>query len=204
MSKQVESNMEFILLSPEGFYQNEHSILQEMLKLGLKQYHLRKPEMEISEMQRFVKGIPPEFHSSLVLHGNPDWVKHFPIKNVHLKEHQKPPETTFNKLGKSVHFLPDLNLENSTFDYLFLSPVYSSISKPGYGNAFSKQDLQIHLKKHKQVNPKQNVYALGGVTPDHVAESRELGFDGVVALGGVWNQDDPLSQVEKFLAACQN
>ena len=204
MSKPVESNMEFILLSPEVFNPNEHSLLKEMLELGLKQYHLRKPQVELSELQRFVKGIPSEFHSSLVLHGTPEWMQHFPIQNLHLKEHQQAPDAKIKKLGKSIHFLPDLNLKNSTFDYLFLSPVFSSISKPGYGNAFPKDDLQLHLKKHKQAYPKQKVYALGGVTPDHVAESRELGFDGVVALGGVWNQDDPLSQVEKFLAACQS
>jgi thiamine-phosphate pyrophosphorylase len=79
------------------------------------------------------------------------------------------------------------------FDALLLSPIFSSISKPGYspGEALSQEKIATALRQRSPVERATTIYALGGVTADNAVRCRELGFDGVALLGCVWKTDDP-------------
>ncbi len=70
---------------------------------------------------------------------------------------------------------------------MFLSPVFDSISKPGYGSRFSTEELREAAGKGL-INAK--VYALGGVDPSRFAELEALGFGGVALLGAAWQPVD--------------
>lgn len=81
-------------------------------------------------------------------------------------------------------------------DYCLLSPIYPSISKPGYGGGYSgsaaafpdRQQLADAL-----AGARYPVLALGGVTPDRFAELAAMGFAGAVLLGSIWQAPDPLA-----------
>ncbi len=63
-------------------------------------------------------------------------------------------------------------------DYIFLSPVFDSISKPGY-KAVPFEPSQVKALPVKTI-------ALGGVTPERFDQVRANGFDGAAMLGYLW------------------
>ena len=70
-------------------------------------------------------------------------------------------------------------------DYLFLSPIFQSISKEGYGNGFPWYELE-EARERGFINPK--VFALGGIDASHIRQLKGLGFGGAVVLGALWGK----------------
>ena len=68
-------------------------------------------------------------------------------------------------------------------DYLFLSPIFDSISKRGYLSQFSIESLQ-NAAEEGLIDGK--VFALGGVTQAKLPLLHELGFGGAAMLGAAW------------------
>ena len=79
----------------------------------------------------------------------------------------------------TIHYFPEL-AEWLGLDYRFLSPVFDSISKPGYLSAFTEEDLRGHVDA--------DTFALGGVTPDKLELLEQLGFGGAAMLGAAWKK----------------
>jgi thiamine-phosphate pyrophosphorylase len=74
----------------------------------------------------------------------------------------------------------------SDYDYLFLSPIFDSISKSGYRSAFSNVELQ---EASDMGIIDEKVIALGGVTLDKIAYLKKLKFGGVAMVGGIYNME---------------
>ena len=72
---------------------------------------------------------------------------------------------------------------NKESDYLFLSPIFDSISKMRYRSAFSHEELQRAADTGIIDN---RVVALGGVTYDKIAYLESLHFGGVAMSGALW------------------
>ena len=70
-------------------------------------------------------------------------------------------------------------------DYVFLSPIFDSISKEGYSSHFTQPVLK-ELQRTKVIDRK--VMALGGINLDRIKLAKDLGFGGVVVLGDIWNR----------------
>lgn len=73
----------------------------------------------------------------------------------------------------------------SEFDYVFLSPIFDSISKKGYKHSFSNRDLE-DAGNSGIINEK--VIALGGIIPQFIPQLRAWNFGGAAFLGDVWNR----------------
>ena len=69
-------------------------------------------------------------------------------------------------------------------DYVFLSPIFDSISKIGYESAFDDAEVLTAFL----ANSKQRVIAFGGVDADRIAICEELGFRGYAMLGDIWKK----------------
>ena len=69
------------------------------------------------------------------------------------------------------------------YDYLFLSPIFASISKTDYPSHFDLNELR-ELGRQKVIDRK--VMALGGIDIDQIPQMRDCGFGGVVILGAFW------------------
>ena len=65
-------------------------------------------------------------------------------------------------------------------DYVTLSPIFDSISKKGYRSAFTASILE-------ELNDiaRPLVIALGGVTPDRLAELKRFNFAGYAVKGAI-------------------
>ena len=68
-------------------------------------------------------------------------------------------------------------------DYVFLSPIFDSISKEGYASAFTSESIREAAEKG--IIDKR-VIALGGVDENNLLQVKDFGFGG-------WNKFDPAS-----------
>lgn len=166
--------------------------------------HARKPDYSKDEMINFLEMIPKELIHKVVLHSHFDLALEFDLAGISLKK--KIVDELIKTSQSGVLSLegdrvlingvkPDLvaysahgfqEIENLPIhiDYVFLSPVFDSISKEGYKSAFADQELlRMFLR---QTN--KRVIALGGMNNDTIPVCEELGFDGYAMLGYFWNK----------------
>lgn len=79
--------------------------------------------------------------------------------------------------------------------YVFLSPIFDSISKAGYEAAFTASRLQ-QAAADGIIDGK--VIALGGVTANNIPLLKEWHFGGAAFLGDVWSRISH-PDVDKYL-----
>jgi thiamine-phosphate pyrophosphorylase len=112
---------------------------------------------------------------------------------VHLSGDDVFPASRPPVVGRSCHSAADLARARAEgCDHVFLSPVFLTASKPGYGPAIGLAGLAGLVP----LGPP--AYALGGIGPDDVAGCLAAGAWGVAVMGGVMR--DP-STVRDHLAA---
>jgi thiamine monophosphate synthase len=112
---------------------------------------------------------------------------------VHLSADEDFPDPRPSLVGRSCHTADEVDRAVAErCDYAFVSPVYPTESKPGYGPALGPDGLAALCR------PGLPVYALGGVLHEHVAECVRAGAYGIAVMGPVLR--DP-SVVSAYLAA---
>lgn len=112
---------------------------------------------------------------------------------VHLSSRDAFPRQRPSLVGRSCHDAASVDqalVEGC--DYVFVSPVFPTASKPGYGPALGPDGLA------ELCRPALPVFALGGVLPERVAACRAAGAYGVAVMGPVLH-DPPI--VAAYLAA---
>ncbi|MDE6152856.1 MAG: thiamine phosphate synthase [Muribaculaceae bacterium] len=145
--------------------------------------HIRKsaPEGAMSLLSL----IPERYRAMLSVHNaTAEVVDRYPGVGVHLTGMTPDAPAGFNGvLSRSCHSIAELQLLGNDIDYVFLSPVFDSISKTGYRSNFSFADL-AEASRQGVIN--ERVIALGGVTSSRLAELQSLGFGGAAMLGAAW------------------
>jgi thiamine-phosphate pyrophosphorylase len=97
-------------------------------------------------------------------------------------------------IGLSTH-AEDPSERWSGADYLFHGPVYAS-AKPGAAEPIGVEGLARGVRRAAVP-----VHALGGITPERVAEVRASGAAGVAVLGGLLAAGDPYARATEYLTA---
>jgi thiamine-phosphate pyrophosphorylase len=82
-------------------------------------------------------------------------------------------------------------------DYVTVSPVFLTASKPGYGPALGLAGLAAAVA----AAPPGRVLALGGVTADNAALCRAVGAGGIAVMGEVMRADNPGDAVQALIHA---
>ncbi len=103
-------------------------------------------------------------------------------------------------LGKSCHDPAGVRAaQEAGADYVTLSPIFASASKPGYGPAPGPAMLEA---ARAQLAPGScRLLALGGVTAANIGACRAAGADGVAVMGAAMGADDPGAAVAALIAA---
>lgn len=179
--------MERIVITCPDFFPGESETIAAMLRSGkADRVHLRKPASEAAEMAALIEAIPADLYPRLSLHDHFQLAMRYGLGGVHLNSRNpKAPDGRHGLLSRSLHSINEVRHLGPEFDYAFISPVYPSISKPGYKAEFSIDDLRPWLSRR--------IYALGGVSPDKLPQLQEAGFGGVAMLGAVWRAEVDLS-----------
>ena len=178
--------MKLILLTPPDFFVEEDKILTALFEEGLDVLHLRKPGCEPVYSERLLTLLPECHHDQIVVHEHFYLKDEFNLRGIHLNNRNpEPPANYKGHISKSFHDIDTMKKEKRNFNYVFLSPIFDSISKSGYKSAFETnvlEDASARGIKNKKV------MALGGVSAENMRTIRELGFGGVVVLGDLWNR----------------
>lgn len=161
---------------------NEGARLTSLLRDGrADRVHLRYPGVDAATVRRVLEAIPVGLYPRLSLHDAVELTTEFPGVGVHLnarnQEAAKALDLTGRTVSRSCHTLGEV-MADTTSDYVFLSPIFDSISKEGYRSAFALTDKAL-----REALKQRHVVALGGVTPDKFAELEEAGFVGAAMLG---------------------
>lgn len=185
-----------IVITSEDIVQNETEIINQLFQEGLNLLHIRKPFINSEEMTDFIQKIDSKFHSQLVLHIHYDLAENFNISRFHFREIDRQnglfQSFTDKIISTSVHDIETFNLLSEDWEYAFISPVFPSISKKGYGeNSNILNDIK------KQDNPNVKLIALGGINEKNINEIFESEVDGVALLGAIWESDEPLGVFKK-------
>jgi len=190
-----------ILISPPETTAAELPTLQRLFGAGLQTLHLRKPSALVTEVEAYLQAVPQQYHRRIVLHSHYTLAQRYSVGGLHLPAAAR---ATWQKqarlrqpgvsLSTSFHSVTELRQHRRQYDYVFLSPVFDSISKQGYGQAFALADLEKELQRLRQRQQYvPQVVALGGITADNVAQVRATGFAGAAVLGSVWQAADPVA-----------
>lgn len=157
--------------------EDEGTKIKNLLLGTIDRVHIRKPGWTVEKLESLLEAIPQEFHSRLVLHDHHRLVHKFGVGGIHLNSRNRAivEGVPFSVSCHSVGELEDF----PGAEYCFLSPIYDSISKPGYVSRFTLGELAPRIKGKR-------VVALGGVTPDKFSELREAGFIGGAMMGAAW------------------
>ncbi|MFH7003916.1 thiamine phosphate synthase [Flavobacterium bizetiae] len=182
-----------IVITNPSAIANEISSIDSLFKEGLSLLHIRKPNFSAIEMVQFIHQIKPEYRDRLAIHQHHDLAEDFGINRIHFSEKNR--ENSFSIrsdqkiFSTSTHSIKDFNSLENDFDYTFLSPVFTSISKENY---YPKTNLFEALQSRTNHNTK--VIALGGIDSKNIKETLENGFDDVALLGSIWTNENPIKQ----------
>lgn len=180
--------MKLILLTNEEFFVEEDQIISLLFEEGLDVLHLRKPGSDPVYSERLLTLLPDEYHKQIVVHDHFYLKKEFNLMGIHLNSRNpEPPAGYKGHVSKSLHSLEEVTAEKKKFDYVFLSPIFDSISKSGYPSAFDRTLLE---SAHKSRVIDHRVMALGGVSLQNIPIIKDCGFGGVVIKGDLWNRFD--------------
>lgn len=158
--------------------------LDSLLTLGLTTVILRQPHWEISRYKAFARSILDDYCPrglALILHGDPDVFSDFPALPVHI-----PARIAFAKqslpsgerwLSMSCHNPQELAQAQALgVDFVTLSPVCETSSHP-------EQAGMGWAQFSDWVRPcKVPVYALGGMTEEHLVKALEQGAQGIAGI----------------------
>ena len=190
-----------IVITNPSAIANEISSIDSLFTEGLSLLHIRKPDFYAIEMAQFIHQIKLEYRDRLVLHNHHELAEDFGINRIHFSEKERkldsdfparfPKPCRYKNVTKSTstHSIEDFNSLENDFDYAFLSPVFTSISKENY---HPKTNLFKALQSRTNHNTK--VIALGGIDSKNIKETLENGFDDVALLGSIWNNENPIKQ----------
>jgi len=109
--------------------------------------------------------------------------------SVHLSSSDPLPSPRPAVVGRSCHDAGELARAGAEgCDYVTVSPVFDTASKPGYGPALGPSGLSALLTGCPPA------YALGGVLPEHVTSCRAAGAHGVAVMGPVMHDPQIVSR----------
>lgn len=195
--------MEVVLISCPAHIDGEIDLINSMFEQGLTIFHLRKPGYSEDQLVEIIEQVKPVFHSRIKLHsafGLMDRYRlggiHLPVEMMGRKEIIELKRHKNISISSSFHSIGEVKRKNVHADYVFLSPIFDSISKKNYKSGFDYFELRKVL-----LSVNTRIIALGGCNADNLYKINELGFSGAAVLGAVWESAEPFGSYMKIKRA---
>lgn len=186
-----------ILITLPRILKNEAETLAALCGAGVSVIHIRKPEAsepEIEELLKTLQALGADM-SRLTIHYNEPLARKYGLGGVHLRiEELLAGAGEGLRRSCSAHGWTEAERAATDADYVFLSPLFDSISKPGYRSAIDPAEAAERLRRRKG-----RIVALGGIRPANIARVRRIGFDGAAVLGAAWSADEKAVDTERTL-----
>ena len=193
--------MKLIAITKPYFYEGEAAVIRRLLESGFDFIHLRKPCTDVAcrneckdvacrvhiKIRNLLNELSSEERNKIIIHDYHELYEEFSLKGIHINKNVTHlPKGYQGFKTRSCHSLEELKLYKDDFDYVFLSPIFDSISKVGYRSGFTKEEL---LEASATGIIDEKVIALGGVTFDKIADLKALNFGGVAMIGSIYHRN---------------
>ena len=186
------------ITSPTVVVEEDVAIISGLLDGGVDVVHLRKPDSDIDDCRDLLRHLDSVYLSRIVVHDYVELYSEFSLRGVHSNRNVPIlPSGYVGQRSRSCHSLDEVVRYKGECDYLFLSPIFDSISKQGYSSAFSS-DMLRQAADDGIIDEK--VIALGGVTFDKLPYLRDLNFGGAAMLGALYSHEGVkrLNQINQY------
>ena len=161
-------------------------LIKQLLDKGVDIIHLRKPECDINYCRFLLNSLTQSERKRIIIHDYPELFDEYSLMGIHLNKNiTSLPNDYIGIKTRSCHSIEEIQQYKAECDYLFLSPIFDSISKNGYKSRFSHNDL---TKASADGIIDHKVIALGGITFDSIDYLKRLNFGGVAMIGGIYNK----------------
>ncbi|MFT7588358.1 MAG: thiamine-phosphate pyrophosphorylase [Limisphaerales bacterium] len=206
--------MDPIVISRSYFFEGETDELTSLFESGLSTFHLYKPGADTVDLAKFLGQVPAEYRNRVILHDHSNLLFQYKLGGYHLtdaegSEQYRDPEKVAHfvktiseggyKVSASIHDPVQQFDLPAGLKYIFLSPVFDSISKPGY-----KRNDRVWEIGGVNVERRAPLIALGGINAGNVQTVLDHGFDGIAVLGSVWNQNSPSDAWKNLRQVCHS
>ena len=180
--------MKLIVITTPTFFIEEDKILTTLFEEGLDYLHLRKPDTAPMFSERLLTLIPEQYRKRIVTHDHFYLKEEFNLMGIHLNHRNpNPPENYRGPISCSCHSLEEVKSRKSPCNYVFMSPIFDSISKQNYLSTYSAEEIR-QASKDGIIDKK--VIALGGIDAGNIPLIKDYGFGGAAILGDLWNRFD--------------
>jgi len=205
--------MQLALITSEQDKPGEKELVNSMFLAGLNRLHLRKPGYSNRDYEAYFNSVDRNYHNRIILHGGGfELYGKIETGGVHINTAQRsdikvldaivniPP----SQLSSSFHSWREIRHCQLNLGYVFISPVFDSISKSDYKAGVNLSGLAtLKSRFAEQGKTCPGIFGLGGIDVPHVAILKQYKFDGAVVYGSVWKSANPLAMFEGLLAAAQ-
>ncbi len=188
------------LCAPRTLYDTIHSLLD----VGVPAIQLREKDLNDTEYIKLAEPLCTLCHTysaqlfinsriEIAMSIGADGL-HLPGDSASVKKVIKETNRRFI-IGSSVHTLAEAKQrEIEGADFITYSPIYPTLSKPGYGPT-------IGVKGLRKVTEKVNipVFALGGITTERVSECLDAGAHGIAVMSGLMSPEDGMQPAKVYL-----
>ena len=176
-------------------------VVSELLDAGITAIQLREKDLDETELIGLAQPIAElcrNYEAKLFINTNTRIARQVGAAGVHLPAKAKLKARTTKRdlfVGCSIHTLDAAQKrETEGADFVTYSPIYPTVSKPGYGPAVGIASL-----REVAAGVQLPVFALGGIRPDRVAECLAAGAFGVAVMSGVMCSAGAGEQARRYL-----
>ena len=175
--------MLWLVITSPTFFDGEAQFLHRLFAHGVDIVHLRKPGATADDCARLLDGLSADDRRRIVIHDFFELAQPYGLRGIHLNARRSTvPGGWQGHVSRSCHSLEEVRQYKDACNYVFLSPIFDSVSKQGYASAFTDNALKQASSDGIIDN---RVVALGGVTPEKINYLRQLNFGGAAMFGCV-------------------
>lgn len=180
------------------------AVVQALLAGGCRWISLREPDLSREERADLLQGLVrcgAQSGAAISVHADCDAAMTTGAAGVHLPRHGSITAARAylgNRatIGISAHDREEVQRAAKLgADYVTLSPIFQTLSKPNYSPSLGIAGL-AELAKAAEVP----IYALGGIDASNAAQCREAGAAGVAIMGAAMRAPDPETVIRNVIA----
>ncbi|GEP92958.1 thiamine-phosphate pyrophosphorylase [Chitinophaga terrae (ex Kim and Jung 2007)] len=175
--------MLWIITAPQAV-EHEAAIIPALLQAGADRLLIRKPGWTAENYEQLLQQLPSNAYPNILVRDHHTLALKYGLAGVHWSKY--PVFVPGLEHSRGVHDPSEIEQQDTRFTTLLLSPVFDSISKPGYKG--------MHNKSAGKFN--RPVLALGGIDDTNISRLREWGFTGAALLGAIWKE--PANAINRF------
>ena len=186
--------MKIIVITPPDTVSDEIETINRLFGLDLEILHLRKPGYDSFELEGLLRKIDRRYHNRIMLHAHHHLVEQYQRRGSHFPAAARNERREYSNqhCSTSCHNIEELERFGADYEYLMVSPVFDSISKPGYCAKIDTGELQEYIARSGN-----HVVGLGGVD-QRTLKMLPRNCWGAAVLGEIWRHKTMSTRVRSL------